>query len=345
MVAEVTLTNTAGHRKCIRWNIIACALLSMALACAGTLDAGWDEPRGLLPVDNRNPVVLCNDGAYDNWSGEYAALFASSGALQLAGIVITTGPNDSTVLEDNMAGWREMVAAARRAGLQNVPDPMASSGSALSRPSDGTIDSTTPNRSEGAHFIIDSSIRLSRSYRPLVVLTAGRTTDVADAYLMDHSLPERIVVVSSLGTLTTEGANMGAPNGELDPWADVIVAQKFRYVQVSSFYDQLSDVPESLVPQLPQNDFTAWIAAKRTKVYNDTLAADQGILVAVAVPEFVSAVSPVALGDASSDSTPVLSTDPNGPIWLVTQVNGAVATARFWDMLLDPAMFKTQGLR
>ena len=35
---------------------------------------------------------------------------------------------------------------------------------------------------------------------------------------------------------------MGIPNGEMDPWADTIVAGRFRYVQVSAFYDQLTDV-------------------------------------------------------------------------------------------------------
>jgi hypothetical protein len=311
-------------------------------ACGGTLDAGWDTPHGLLPVDARNPIVLCNDGATDNWAGEYAALFASSGTLSLAGIVIGTGANEATNLDDNTTAWRQMVTAARASGLQNIPDPMASSGSALVRPSDGNIDSTTANRSEGAHFILDASARLSQPYRPLVVVTGGRLTDIADAYLMDHTVPERIVVVSSLGTTTTTGAAMGPPNGEMDKWADVIVAQKFCYVQVSSFYDQMTDVPDSLLPQLPKNAFTSWITAKQTKIYDDALAADQGAVVAVAVTEYVSAVSRAALSDTTADSIPTLASDPSGPIWLVTQVSGAVATARLWNLLLDPAVYHPQ---
>jgi len=336
---EVTIANTARHRRAPAWAISLCTLLPWVAACGASLDAGYDKPHGLLPVDARNPIVLCNDGVYDNWAGEYAALFASSGALSLAGIVISTGSNDATNLDDNMTGWRQMVTAARGGGLQNIPDPMASSGSVLVRPSDGNIDSTTANRSEGAHFILDTSAQLSQPYRPLVVVTGGRLTDVADAYLMDPTLPERIVVVSSLGTTSTDGAQMGPPNGEMDKWADVIVAQKFRYVQISSFYDQMNDVSDSLVPQLPQNTFTSWIEAKRTKIYDDVLAADQGAVVAVAVPEFVAAVSRAALSDTS---TPALSSDPNGPIWLVTHVSGAVATARLWNMLLDPTMFHSQ---
>jgi len=294
----------------------------------------------MLPVDNRNPIVLCNDGPYDNWQGEYAALFASRGTISLAGIVIGTGANDTTNLDDNMTGWRDLVTAAQQGGLRNIPEPVGSSASALVRPSDGNIDSTTPNGSEGARFIIDASIRLSQPFRPLTVVTGGKLTDVADAYLMDHSLPERVVVVSSLGTVTTTGGKMGIPDGEMDTWADIIVAQRFRYVQVSAYYDQIADVPDSLLPQLPVNAFTSWVQAKQSKIWADLYAADQVSLVSIALSEFPLAVSRVAQSDVGSDNIPVLTNDPNGPVWLVTQINGALATARLWEMLLEPATFQ-----
>jgi hypothetical protein len=318
-----------------------CLLLSFAaIACTGTLDAGWDMPRGLLPVDNRNPIVLCNDGLNDNWQGEYAALFASKGTLTLAGIVIGTGPNSSTNLDDNMTQWRQMVAAAQQSGLRNIPDPMASTGSALVRPSDGIIDSTAPNRSEGAHFIIDTSMRLSQPFRPLVVVTGGKLTDVADAYLMDHTLPERVVVVSALGTVTADGGKMGMPNGEIDKWADIIVAQKFRYVQVSSYYDQTGDVSDNLLAQLPSNAFTSGLQAKQTKVYDDLYAADQVAVFAVAISDFVAAVSRTVQRDVGTDNIPVLTSDPSGPDWLVTQIDGSLAMTRLREMLLDPTTFQ-----
>ena len=36
-------------------------LVLAAGSCAGTLDAGSDMPHGLLPVDERNPVIIYND--------------------------------------------------------------------------------------------------------------------------------------------------------------------------------------------------------------------------------------------------------------------------------------------
>src|SRR5258708_7810191 len=66
----------------------------VALASCGTtqLDAGSDRPHGQLPVDERNPMLLTNDGARDNWQGEYAVTWASSGQLVLVGIIVNTSP-------------------------------------------------------------------------------------------------------------------------------------------------------------------------------------------------------------------------------------------------------------
>jgi hypothetical protein len=324
----------ASMRSCV-------ALLLAGVGCGGSLDAGWDEPKNpLLPVDNRNPVLLCNDGAYDNWQGEYALLMASKGTLSLAGIVISTSPNSSN-LSDNFAGWQAMVDAARRSGLNNIPDPKASKGGGanLVRPSDGKIDSTVPNNSDGAQFINNKSNELSHPYRPLVVVTGGRLTDVADAYLMDPTLADRIVVVASLGSATKDGGAMGIPNGEMDTWADVIVAQRLRYVQVSAFYDQTADLPTSLLPQLPTNQFTSWMKAKQTQVFNDVKAADQVGVVAVGIPTFVSARSKVVQRGVDSNNIPTLAGDGNGPICLVSEIKGALATAWLAEMLLAPTTF------
>lgn len=308
------------------------------VACGGTLDAGWNETRGQLPVDDRNPVVLCNDSATDNWQGEYAMLLANSGGPELTGIVV----NDSWPwpdLDENLAVWQQMVAAAREGGLRDVPDPVASVGPGLVRPSNDDIDSTEPNGSEGASFILEAAERWSLPSRPLVVVTGGRLTDVADAYLMDHTLPERVVVVSSLGSITADGGEMGVPNGEMDVWADVIVAQKFRYVQVSAFYDQRADVPESLLSQLPENAFTRWVKSKQPNVWDAWIAADQVSILAMSVAEFVSKVNQVAQQGEGPEGFPGLSNVPDGPVSLVTEVDGVVAAARLQQMLLSPETY------
>ena len=191
------------------------ALGAAVAGCSETRDLGSSAPHGLLPVDERNPVVLLNDGAYDNWQGEYAVLLSSSGGPKLAGIVVTTQPAWPDI-DANLAGWQGLVAAARQSGISDLPDPIESPSSLLTRPANDDIASTTPNDSAGAQFINSVSARLSLPYRPLVVATGARLTDIADAYLIDPTVTERVVVVSSLGQTTASGGIMEGPNGELE---------------------------------------------------------------------------------------------------------------------------------
>jgi hypothetical protein len=79
----------------------------------------------------------------------------------------------------------------------NVPDPIGTDNQPLRRPADGNIDSTLPNGSDGAWFMLEKSFELFQPGRPVVVACGGALTDVADAYLLDPSVSERVVVVAS----------------------------------------------------------------------------------------------------------------------------------------------------
>src|SRR4029079_485242 len=95
-----------------------------------------------------------------------------------------------------------------------------------------------PTESPGARLLVALSRQLSLPWRPVVVLATAPLTNLADAYLLDHSVVDRVVVVAALGSFAAPNGVMNGPNGDLDPWANWIVAQKFRYVQVSAYYDQ-----------------------------------------------------------------------------------------------------------
>jgi hypothetical protein len=313
-------------------------LAGVAGGCTQTLDAGSNRPHGRLPVDERNPLVLVNDGAGDNWQGEYAVLLANGGGPPLAGIVVNRS-NSWRDLDANVAGWRELVAAARDSGLRNIPDPIASIGAPLVRPANGDIDATPPNRSEGARFIVDASRRLSLPYRPLVVATGGPLTDVADAYLLDRTVAERVVVVSSLGLVNGSVGSMGLPNGQEDPWADTIVASRLRYVQVSAFYNQLDDVTAANVSRLPANSLGARMAAKQPNLWEWQPASDQVAVVAVGIASFATEVQRVTAGApvvAGATAGPDLAIDASGAGWLVTGCDGSAPATRLWELLLDP---------
>jgi hypothetical protein len=260
-----------------------------AAGCGGTLDAGPDMPHGLLPVDERNPVIIDNDGWSDNWMGEYAVLLANNGGPPLAGIIAS----DTVYWPDgngNATGWGKLVAAARASGLENLPDVTLSTGAPLVRPADGHVDSTTPNRSAGAKLIVDQSRLLSLPSRPLVVLGGAPLTNLADAYLMDPTVVDRVVVVAALGEYAAPTATMNGPNGDLDAWADWIVVQRFRYVQVSAYYDQLGDVTAADLSRLPQNPLGSWMRGKQPNLFTIPNASDQIAVLSVGLPTFATAV-------------------------------------------------------
>jgi hypothetical protein len=318
---------------------IATLALGLNACSIHTLDAGFDEPHGALPIDERNPVILSNDGT-GNWYGLYSVLLSNSGGPQLVGITVNAS-SYATSLDDNLAGWQALVAAARASGLGGIPDPIPSVSTPLARPAGSEIDATVANGSDGARAILDASARASLPHRPVVVVAGGRLTDVADAYLLDHSVAERVVVVAALGSGSPSGGVMGAPNGELDPWADWIVVHRFRYVQVSAYYDATSDLSSSDLASLPANPLGDLVAAQAPDITDVPTQADQVSILAVGVPSFVVAAEQVDVDAdvARSAMGPDLAPSASGPHWLVTQVEPAAAATRLREMLHDPKTF------
>jgi len=333
----LTLSTAPTPRTCLH----ALALLLALVGCNEQLDAGSNRLHGLLPVDERSPVIITNDGAYDNWGGEYAVLLANGGGAPLAGIIVSASPAWPDI-DTNIIGWRRLVKAARQSGLHGIPNPTTSINARLVMPTSGKVEDTQPNGSEGAWQIVNLSAQLALPYRPVVVATGGSLTDVADAYLLDPSVVDRVVVVSSLGALTAPGAAMGVPNGEMDTWADLIVATRFRYVQVSAFYDELADVPDSRLSELPANALGDWMRAKQPKILQMAVASDQVSLLAASLPGFATAVQSVSVGPtptSSSNAGPELTLAASGSDLLVTGSAGALASARLWELLLTPSTF------
>jgi hypothetical protein len=323
------------------WRAATLGLAFLASACSQTLDAGHNRPSGPLPVDERNPVILYQDGWSGDWLGEYAVLFANRGGPPLVGIVIIASGIWGN-LSINTSGWNDLVNAARSSGLENIPGVTPSGGTPLVRPADGEILSTTKNDSAGARKIIELSLQFGTLSRPVVVVSGTSLTDIADAYLVDQTVVDRVVVAAALGSVAAPNGVMGPPNGDLDPWASWIVAHRFRYVHVGTWYDQAGDVTTAQFPDLPANRLGMRFMDKRPNIITIPTAADQVALLAVALPGFVTGVQR-ASPDISAGFDPMqglrLLPDSSGNAWVITQVAGPLAQARLWQMLLDPDTF------
>jgi hypothetical protein len=308
--------------------------LPITACTAGTLDTGYDLPQGALPIDERNPLIVENDGGHDNWQGEYAIAFSAVGSLTLAGFIVNPSAQWPDIVA-NLKDWNGLVGAARASGII-LPSPISSVAPPLRAPPSGVFEDTMPNRSVGAQFIVATAHRLGRSYRPVVVATGGQLTDVADAYLIDHTMADLVVVASSLGQTSGSTATMGPPNGQLDPWADAIVAARYQYIQVNAYYDQALDVPDSRVAQLPKNPFGQWMAAQRPMLLPGLTPCDQISVIAAVLPAFAQGVTRMS----SSGTTPImggtvpsLSSDSAGRAWVVSSGDSAAATNVFWQAL------------
>ncbi len=303
-------------------------------AGTGMGDAGAEGP---LPVSARNPILLINDNAYDSWMGELAALGANAGRFNVVGMVVNTSPYWPDI-ETNRAGWQEFIDAARASGLQNFPDIVLSTSASLVPPGNGNVDATVPNGSAGAQFIVEAALEYGTPELPLAVISGSTLTEVAEAYLMDPTVAERMVALASMGLQTDEGSVMGGPNGEHDPWASAIVARRLPLVQVNAYYEQVEDLPEARVPELPANPFGRWMADKRAGVDN-AYAADQIALLAPALPGFATEVQRVEYAGLNGEGFPTLAFQEDGCCWLVTESDGSVAATFLWDMLQAPGTF------
>jgi len=291
-------------------------------------------PHGLLPVDERNPVILYQDDWSGDWLGEYAVLLANHGGPPLAGIVINTSPFWMD-LEANAAGWTNLLNAARAAGLKNLPEVTPSAGGPLMHPADGQIESTAWNDSAGAEQMVKLSQKLSTRTRPLVIVATTSLTDLANAYFLDRTIVDRVVVVFAAGSYQAPNGIMNRPNGDMDPWADWIVTQRYQFVHVGTWYDQTADIPDARLPDLPKDPFGAWIMNKQPQIIDITTAADQVALLSFGLPHFTKSVvraAPDLSAPYSSTQGPNIVPTPNGNGYLVTEIAAPLASSWLWGV-------------
>jgi len=314
-------------------------LVLLTVGCGGTLDAGRDVPHGLLPVDERNPVILYQDDWSGDWLGEYAVLLANHGGPPLAGIVINTSPF-WTDLDANAGGWNNLLTAARASGLKNLPPVTPSAGGPLTRPLDAQIESTVGNASAGAVAMVELSRNLSTPTRPVAIVCTTSFTDLANAYLLDRTIVDRVVVVAAAGSYQAPNGILNRPNGDMDPWADWIVTQRYHFVHVGTWYDQTADVPDARLPYLPRTELGTWMTKKQPQIIDITTAADQVALLSFALRDFTKAVVPASPDTSAGwdpSQGPNIVPDPNGNGWLVTEIAAPLAASWLWNTL-DSAM-------
>jgi hypothetical protein len=305
-----------------------------ALWSALLLAAGSVAPAVELPFDRTCPVFHDNDDHRDVYTEEYLMALAHLGEIRLVGLTTTYAPSPREY-ELFVRGRAEIVAVARRSGLRNLPDAMPGTNRRLQRPASNRPEDTVPLDLPASRALV-AEARKCTPEKPLVFLTGGQLTVVADAWLLAPNIQDRVVVAGLFGA---PGRDY---NASLDAWAWTIVMSKFRVFAVpfgppgrrGTVFLKAAQVPkERIRAELPQEiPFFAWMFSKRHPTNDGPAEHDYDGPAAIALvrPDYITAVrrwKPIGIhpnGDVR------LVQDDHGPVIEAVDADQRVATEEFW---------------
>lgn len=204
-------------------------------------------------VDGSNPIIYDNDWFTDVFDAYYIWVRASLGSADLRGVIVSRDmwdhPKYLYPMERCVKDCEKAIEFSRGAGLKNIPDYTLGADRALERPESGIIEDTKYQSSLGSRLIIAEAKKATEE-KPLVVVTGGPLTTVANALLEDPSISQTMIVFS----LSTSHYSY---NGK-DAWSANIVAKKAYLVEwaAGQFWDKSSVFRYEHFKDLPDNPLT-----------------------------------------------------------------------------------------
>jgi hypothetical protein len=214
-----------------------------------TIENGAVHLKGVGPD---NPILYDNDWWFDVFDNNYLWAQASLGHARLRGNIVSRDMWDWEKgylykMDDSLKDAEKAIKLARGAGLKNIPDLTPGSDRVLQRPASGRIEETVPRASAGSGLIVAEAKRASPE-KPLLIISGGPLTTVANALLTNPEIAPNLVVFS----LTVAGGYNGN-----DAWATYVVAKKTRLVDwaTGTFWDKNSVFTAKDFEGLPHNQF------------------------------------------------------------------------------------------
>jgi hypothetical protein len=316
-----------------------------------------------LPYDSTCPVIYDNDAVIDVYADEYLMALASSEKIRLVGMITSSSIapfNKYVPVEDfenskppvptrlNMVVNRAHgVRLARESGFRNLPDPVVGIKGHLSIPPSGKIEDTVPFGSDGSRLILSEAKKASPD-KPLVLIMGGPLSVAADAFLLEPSIADRVIIAWLGGSLR----GMNDYNGGIDPWASYIVLQRMRLVHFPSNYSEPPEfidgnpiVPKARLSELPDTPLRDWMMNKDCPT-NDLPAekcGDSDPAIPLTCSDYVMETKLVsfshwALNDGyavPAYQVPFYKDDLQGNTILVTRVDRDRGTKEWWRVMKD----------
>ncbi|MBD3377521.1 hypothetical protein GF406_21005 [candidate division KSB1 bacterium] len=295
------------------------------------------QPRAHLPFQAISAVVADNDDHRDVYTDEYLMLCSHLGEFRLLGLVTSYAAN-AREYDMFVQGRQDMVDMARKCGLQNVPAALAGAGVRLQRPESNRIEDTRALALPASHWLVEQA-RHAFVDTPLVVVTGGPLTTVADAYLIDPSIAEKIVVSGVFGVREIDY------NAGLDAWAWTIVLSKFRVLGIpigppkarGKVYMKPPYVPKSRLQKEFKNgcDFFQWMIDKHhpSNTLPDEHDYDGQAAIPLLQPQYITDVARFRVEAIDDKGRPRLIPDPKGSVYEALDANQDLATAEFWRVM------------
>ncbi len=192
------------------------------------------EPQILADFFHGKAHLIDNDIMDDAHTVEIALAAGSSGLMNLRAILISRWvPYENRWNAVVQQAWAAMIrTAAIKDGFANVPPiyPGVPLGMTSDQriPASQRIEDTVPFKTPAAYKIVEEA-RDCTARNPLIVIVGGRATCVADAYLIDPTIADKVIVAQYLDYVGDDG-HLPGYNIQQDMWAANIVLKNFRVV-------------------------------------------------------------------------------------------------------------------
>lgn len=292
----------------------------------------------ILPLHKICLVICDNDDHRDVYTDEYLMALSSIGDIKLKGMITTYSPSEYQTF---VKGREMIMELAKKSGLKNLPELFSGTKhKSLSRPESNRIEDTKPLEIDGSNFIVKIARKCSFS-KPLVIITGGQLTSVANAYLIDPSIADKIVVMGVFGAKNIDH------NAGLDAWAWTIILAKFRTVAIpigtsdnrGVVYMKPPKVPkERILTELDQDiPFFKWMYKKEhpTNWLPAESDYDGHPAILITRPEYISQWKRFEFSGINENGRPVLKENPKGSIWQAEDAEQQIATKEFWRVMQE----------
>jgi hypothetical protein len=319
------------------------SLLRVVIVLFPLLLAGCEfrHPAKIL-YDSTHPIICDNDSAEDVYTDELLMALHTAGRIDLRGIITTAGGwteerfSNAFLAAHGTSAREELVGKAWRSGMTGVPWPLPGSMKEVVAPKTGRVEDTVPNRSPGADLIV-AEARRATAEKPLVIVVGGSASTVADAFLLDPTIKDRVIVAWN-------GGNNW--NGEAKPflWATEIVLRNFNCVLFDLVTETAAPKVDRLsLEKLPDTELRRFMIDKELPHVN--LPGGYDYDAAPAIPlitsDYALDVRRYRWSGRDKSGLPILKKDASGNLWRVVRASREVATDAWWSTMMNPASWGT----